>query len=697
MNRNFTSILALILVSLVFEFLTGCSSSGSSNTAPPPPPPTIAITATSGSGQTATVGEAFTNMLVATVTSNGTAASGVTVTFTPDAGSAGQSCTPSATTVTTASDGTASITCTANSAPGAYSVTAAAAGATATASFTESNTAQKKAPVVFVFYVNGTEISPQFGPGPVYYAIAGAVGFDSSGKIVGGEQDYNDGNGFTSPGEPTNPDVINPTGSSMTVNMTTGTGTLVLDVSASNPNVGVKGIETFAVQFLNASHALITQFDRSATSSGSFDLQTASSGAGGNFAFTLSGLDTTDEATVAYGGVFSNTSGAIRGTYDENDFGNVLVGNTLTATDNGVGADVFGRGRISGFTDPNDGDAPISLVYYIVGPEVLRIIDVDYLDALVGSAYGQGSATTFDSTVLSKDVFGILDNTEDALFAAAGQLVAANTAVGTFSATFTGEGDDDEGGTVMATGTPGGVAGNYSFSPTVLGYGSMTDVKGLGSIHKLGLYATDPKLNLLDPNNTTAANLGAALVLDLDDFAQGTGIVVPQGTIASDGSDLNNSYGFGAQAYIGNGSWPTGNVGWEFDLVGQGTFASLAFTTGTGGPPTPVDISDPFASFVTGTPDEYTAVPIAGTAAGPDAAGRYAFPSATPFAVGPVGSADGPTVDFAVVMYEAGPGLLFSIEEDTFSEWLGTFQEKSASSLKAMHVKRLQLQGLLNR
>jgi hypothetical protein len=697
MNRNFTSILALILVSLVFEFLTGCSSSGSSNTAPPPPPPTIAITATSGSGQTATVGEAFTNMLVATVTSNGTAASGVTVTFTPDAGSAGQSCTPSATTVTTASDGTASITCTANSAPGAYSVTAAAAGATATASFTESNTAQKKAPVVFVFYVNGTEISPQFGPGPVYYAIAGAVGFDSSGKIVGGEQDYNDGNGFTSPGEPTNPDVINPTGSSMTVNMTTGTGTLVLDVSASNPNVGVKGIETFAVQFLNASHALIKQFDRSATSSGSFDLQTASSGAGGNFAFTLSGLDTTDEATVAYGGVFSNTSGAIRGTYDENDFGNVLVGNTLTATDNGVGADVFGRGRISGFTDPNDGDAPISLVYYIVGPEVLRIIDVDYLDALVGSAYGQGSATTFDSTVLSKDVFGILDNTEDALFAAAGQLVAANTAVGTFSATFTGEGDDDEGGTVMATGTPGGVAGNYSFSPTVLGYGSMTDVKGLGSIHKLGLYATDPKLNLLDPNNTTAANLGAALVLDLDDFAQGTGIVVPQGTIASDGSDLNNSYGFGAQAYIGNGSWPTGNVGWEFDLVGQGTFASLAFTTGTGGPPTPVDISDPFASFVTGTPDEYTAVPIAGTAAGPDAAGRYAFPSATPFAVGPVGSADGPTVDFAVVMYEAGPGLLFSIEEDTFSEWLGTFQEKSASSLKAMHVKRLQLQGLLNR
>jgi hypothetical protein len=685
MDRNFTSILALILVCLAFGFLTSCSSSSST----PPPPPAIAITATSGSGQTATVGEAFTNMLIATVTSNGTAASGVTVTFTPVTGSAGQSCTPSATTVATASDGTASITCTANSVPGAYAVTAGAAGATATASFTESNTAQKKAPIVFVFYVNGLEGNPKFPPGlgPVYYAVAGAVGFDLSGKILGGEQDYNDGNGFTSPGEPTTPDVINPTGSSMTVDMTTGTGTLVLDVSASNPNVGVKGIETFAVQFINASHALITQFDKSATSSGSFDLQTATSGVGGNFAFTLSGLDTTDEATVAYGGVFSDTSGSIHGMYDENDFGKVLVGNTLTATDNGIGADVYGRSSITGFTDPNNGNAPISLVYYIVGPEVLRIIDVDDLDALVGSAYGQGSATSFDSTALSTDVFGILDNTEDAKFAAAGQLVAAGTAVGRFSATFRGEGDDDEGGTVMATGTPGGVAGNYSFSNTVLGYGSMKDITGLGSIHTLGLYATDPKLNLLDPNNTTAANLGAALVLDLDDFAQGTGIVVPQGTIASDGSDLNNSYGFGAQAYT-VGTWPTNNVGWEYDFVGQGTFASLVFTTGTGGPPTPADISDPFAYFVTGTPDEYTAVPIAGTAAAPDAAGRYAFPSATPFAVGPVGGADGPTVDFTVIMYEAGPGLVFSIEEDTSSEWLGTFQEKSASSLKAMHVKR---------
>jgi hypothetical protein len=36
-------------------------------------------------------------------------------------------------------------------------------------------------------------------------------------------------------------------------------------------------------------------------------------------------------------------------------------------------------------------------------------------------------------------------------------------------------------------------------------------------------------------------------------------------------------------------------------------------------------------------------------------------------------------------MYEAGPGLVFSIDENTGSEWLGTFQVQSAGSLKAMH------------
>jgi len=50
----------------------------------------------------------------------------------------------------------------------------------------------------------------------------------------------------------------------------------------------------------------------------------------------------------------------------------------------------------------------------------------------------------------------------------------------------------------------------------------------LGDVSLLGLYLTDPTLNLNDPNNTTSG-LGGALVADLDAaLAGGTGMLVPQ-------------------------------------------------------------------------------------------------------------------------------------------------------------------------
>src|SRR5260370_8239010 len=83
MNRNaYASILAVVLLAL--GFLTGCLSSSK------PAPPVVAIAATSGSGQSTTVGTAFAAPLVATVTTGGTPTSGVTVAFTaPASGASG--------------------------------------------------------------------------------------------------------------------------------------------------------------------------------------------------------------------------------------------------------------------------------------------------------------------------------------------------------------------------------------------------------------------------------------------------------------------------------------------------------------------------------------------------------------------------------------------------------------------------------
>ncbi len=660
MNRKVYTSIVVAVVCLAFGLLTGCSSSSA---------PVIAISATAGSGQSQTVGEAFATALEVTVTSNGNPASGVTVTF--SAPSSGASCTPATASGTTGSDGTLSTTCTANTTAGGYSVTATATGATSTASFTETNVA----PSVFVYYVSGLEninlTSINDDPNP--YVIAGAVAFDLSGNVLGGEQDYNDGVGLTSPGEPTTADTISATGSSMTVSSTTGTGTLVL--VSSNTNVGVAGTETFAVQFINSNHALITQFDGSATSSGSFDLQSAIA-VSGNYAFTVSGVDPDGDA-FGYGGIFADASGAITGTIDENDEG-TLLGTTFSATDNGVpSTDAYGRGTISGFTDPISTDA-VSLAYYVVGPEAVRIVDVDTTDIGVGSAYGQGASPAFDSTALgTADVFALQNNSWGYLFATVGNIVPSGAASGVAAATFAGEGDDDEEGNVLATASA--TTGDYTIATT--GYGQITNITGLGDVTTLGIYATDPALNLLDPNNTSGG--GGALVLEQDattgPFWGGTGIIVPQGTTTS--SDFNGlSYGFGAQAFTGDATLPTttDNVGWEFDFVGQGTYDTTLDVTGT------ASISDPFGYFVAGAIGEYSGIAVAGTAAGPDDFGRYTYP-VNPFAIGPVVTG-GTAVDYTTVLYEASPAYTFSIDEDDTTQavlWVGTYQEQTTSGAKA--------------
>src|SRR6202035_2792292 len=58
--------------------------------------------------------------------------------------------------------------------------------------------------------------------------------------------------------------------------------------------------------------------------------------------------------------------------------------------------------------------------YYMVGPEVIRFIDVDLVDTAVGSAYGQGSsAGSFSSGSIGQSVFSIGSSIE--FYGAVGQ------------------------------------------------------------------------------------------------------------------------------------------------------------------------------------------------------------------------------------------------------------------------------------
>jgi len=591
------------------------------------------ITATSGGGQSATVGTQFTNPLVATVLdSYSNPVSGALVTFTaPATGASGTfaGATNTATATTSSSGVATSPAFTANTTAGSYTVVATVSNVATGASFSLTNIAANT--YTYVFYLNGLEVIN----GPGYYALAGSVTLDANGNVVTGEQDYNDGNGITAT------DTIEAASAALTVDPTSGQGTLTL--TTADPDVGNNGVETLAVQFVNANHALVAQFDGTATSSGSLDLQTATT-ASGSYAFTLSGIDSNYEAVV-YGGVFSIGGSAVTGVYDVDDFGagttptlGTVFSGTVTASDS------FGRGTV---TLPALGGYLTTLAYYNVGPEAMRLIDVDTADSALGSAFGQGAAT-FTNASLGASVFGVEANSWGVQYAAAGQF----TTDGNGNLT-SGIGDDDEDG---STGNGETIGGTYSISnevggTTYNGYGSLTLSPALQDTSVLGIYLTDPALNLNDPNNTTGG--GGALVADLDGYIlNGTGVLTPQTDTAT--ADFTGNYAFGAQEY---------NIG-ESDFVGQGSVTDLVLTwTGL--------ISDPLFYFSSNPTD--SGVPFSGTAI-PERAnpGRYRM---NPLVITVVPASP---VDLRVVVYQASGGQLFWLEKDTFSVFLGPIEQQGS-------------------
>ena len=623
----------------------------------------VSITATSGTPQSAFVNAAFGAPLVVTVVDGSmNPIVGATVTFEVPASGASGTFTGGVNTATTDSSGVAtSALFIANGSVGTYTVTATVASGAEPADFVLTNN-----PLHFAFYLSGLEA---INAGPNYYALSGAISIDGNGNVLGGEQDYNDGFGLLSP-EPSG-DTILPGAGALVMDPSTGQGTLTL--TTDNPDLGNGGVETLGVQFVNYQHALIIQFDGSATSSGSMDWQTLSSALNdGNYAFTLSGVDPF-YSSIVYGGVFSLSGGGatLSGTFDVDDFGatdtptlGTSFSGTLTAPDS------FGRGTVT-----NSG-LPTPLSYYVVGPEAMRIIDVDSAgDSAVGSAFGQGTGT-FSAASLGSSVFAVQSNSFGTLSAATGQFTTDPN-----GGTFTGVADDNEYDNVLIV-SQAPISGSYTITSN--GYGSLTIAPGaLGDVSVFGIYLTDPLLNLNDPNNT-ADGLGGGLVADLDGLdLNGTGVLVPQ-TDTSKVSFTGN-YAFGAQA---DNDPRGGSLGWEFDLVGQGSVSGGVVSQGTG------LISDPFFIFDNTPPDGTDTATFSGTAV-PDLAnpGRYTMTLDLTVKADPT---------YSTVIYQADGGQLFWLDENKngASVFLGSIQKQGllpALPVGHRHLKFRSKRGMANR
>jgi|SRR5271165_1857906 len=638
------------------------------------------LAATSGGGQSATVGTAFANPLVATVTdASGNPVSGVAVTFTaPASGATGTfATTPAAATdtETTASNGQAtSQIFTANSTPGGPYNVVASSGTLTPVNFAETNTAAAVASNTYVFYASGED---SFGSVLNYYAIAGAVTIDANGNILGGEQDYNDAFGLTAA------DQISAANTALVMD-SSGNGLYTLTITTTDTNLGgvntAAGVEEFAVQFVNSNHALITQFDGSATSSGSLDLQTATT-TSGNFAFALSGVDL-NYNSVAFGGVYTASGGTLNGTLDINDNGTVIPGTTFTA--NSSTPDTYGRSTVTGITNPVT-TTPITFAAYVLGPEAVRIIDIDNstdagYDSAVGSAFGQGSAT-FSNASLTNDLFTLLGQWSENYATLGGFGTDSN---GTITG---GEADDNELDNSLQQVTTA-ITGSYSIASN--GYGTISFV-GDGDVtatNPAGLYMVDPTLNINDPNSSGSGqpDVGGALIVDMDPgLPGGIGVITPLTT-----GSFSGTYVAGFQNFNDFQCTASPCSVFEFDMISQGTMTTGAALSLTG------DDSDPFGSWdgtgAESTADTFTSTPLNVSSAvySMSTANSPANPLAATINAAP-GNMD-------VDIYQASGTMLYWLEFDANGVFLGPIvAQRSLTGLPAVRKPDAKAQANQNK
>lgn len=515
----------------------------------------------------------------------------------------------------------------------------------------------------FVFSVLGVALNDG---GHTPYDIAGAVSIatDGSGKVTAGVQDYSDGNGILSP-QPQG-DAI--TGGTLTT-QTDGLGTLTL--ITNNAKLGVGGSETFAVAFTNTNHALISQFDGSATSSGSLDLQTSVALPTGAYSFVASGSGSNEEAVVEGGVLTVDGSGNITGTGDLNDGGEVTRGTSIPAGAMLSAPNAFGRGTITTNTILFG-----TVNFYTVSPKVFRMVETELGSTAVGSAYSQGATPNFANSDIGQSVFSLGEGF--AFYGAAGELTTnaaaaarSRTSVSSQAEstnTFAGVGDLND---LSHSPLPAAsISGSYSLAAN--GYGTMTfnaagGAPGFGDVVTLGLYAVDSTINLLDVNDTSNAG-GGVLLAEMDTNLPGTGLLIPQ-TDTTFG-DFSGSFTFRAGGLT---AAPAG-----FDYLGEATITAGALL-GTGA------VSDPFGAL-TAKPGEFSAVTFAVTAAADGSnAGRFTL---DPLALSGNGIAG--TVNTSYTAYQANAAQAFIVQMDSNIESHGTIQKSIFTASAAAQLKSRQ-------
>lgn len=338
-----------------------------------------------------------------------------------------------------------------------------------------------------------------------YNGMAGSVILDGQGNVTGGEFDSADPSTVISA-------AILPTGSA-DVNGNPSTSGYTLDqfghgILTMEFNYNGTAYEMiYSLTATSSAHAMLSEVDEMGDLTGTLDLQSGNFSAAqfaGNYSFVSTGENIAKSVPMNFGGIFTadGSSSISPGTLDINAAGTYRTGPFTAAF---TAPDSYGRGTLT-FASAS----PISFAYYIVGPEVIRLVEIDATTGVTaGSAYGQGSNSSVNNAqVAGNYVFALHGYGVNGANGMAGQFVADG------SGNFAGVLDTNDAGTATLAGALTGAT--YSFSGSARGSVATQD----GSF-TANVYMIDPNLNLLDPSNPNGGGGGLMLETDANTFDNG--------------------------------------------------------------------------------------------------------------------------------------------------------------------------------
>lgn len=338
-----------------------------------------------------------------------------------------------------------------------------------------------------------------------FNGIAGSVTLDGQGNVSGGEFDSSDPVTVISTAILPTGSVDtngNPSVSGYTLDQF-GHGILTLEFNYN----GTAYEMIYSLTATSSSHAMLSEVDEMGDLTGTLDLQSGSFSAAqfaGNYSFVSAGENIAKSVPMNFGGIFvADGSSTIRpGTLDINAAGTYRTG-PFTASF--TPPDSYGRGTLT-FASAS----PVSFAYYIVGPEVIRLVEIDAVTGVTaGSVYGEGSNSSVNNAqVAGSYVFAMHGYTVNGANEMAGQFVADGS--GNFGGVLD---SNDSGSATLAAPLTGAT---YSFSGNARG--SIASQDGLFTAN---VYMTDPNLNLLDPNNPNGGGGGLMLETDANGFDNG--------------------------------------------------------------------------------------------------------------------------------------------------------------------------------